>query len=49
MIKVGLSPSKKPCVCFVESPLKKMKNVFYLWLFHLMTLGNVDKTTWLER
>ena len=29
-VKVGLSPSKKNYViCFIESPLKKMKNAFY--------------------
>ena len=33
MFKVGLSPSKKNCViCFSGSPLKMMKNVFYLTL-----------------
>ena len=30
-IKVGLSPSKNICViCLIESPLKMMKNAFYL-------------------
>ena len=29
-IKVGFSPSQKNCViCFIESPLKMMKNAFY--------------------
>ena len=31
--KVGLSPSKKMCViCFIESPVKMIKNVFYFIL-----------------
>ena len=32
-LKVGLSPSKKIFICFIESPLKMMKNVF----FHLQS------------
>ena len=32
-LKVGLSPSKNNCViCFIESPLKIMKNAFYFIL-----------------
>ena len=30
VLKVGLSPSKKiRVICFIESPLKMMKNTFY--------------------
>ena len=37
--KVGLSPSKKICViCFIESPLKVMKNAFYFILKALFVL-----------
>ena len=33
VIKVRLSPSKKNCaICFIESPLKMMKNAFYFIL-----------------
>ena len=53
--KVGLSPSKKICfVFFDESPLKMMKNAFYLILkalfvlkifkFLSKTFGHVGKT-----
>ena len=32
-LKVGLSPTKKNCIiCFIESPIKMMKNVFYFIL-----------------
>ena len=55
-IKVGFSPSKKNCViCFIESPLKMVKNAFYLILkalfvlmifkFLLRLFGHVGKTT----
>ena len=38
-LKVGLSPSKKNCViCFIESPLKMMKNAFYFILKALFVL-----------
>ena len=38
-IKVGLPPSKKNCViCFIESPLKMMKNAFYFILKALFFL-----------
>ena len=38
-LKVGLSPSKKNCVtCFIESPLKMMKNAFYFILKALFFL-----------
>ena len=58
--KVGLSPSKRICViCSIESPLKMMKNTFYLFLNALFVLkifkilsrlfGHVGKTSWLER
>ena len=37
--KVGLSPSKKICViCFIEIPLKMMKNAFYFILKALLVL-----------
>ena len=60
ILKVGLSPSKKNCViCFIESPLKKMKNAFYFILKALFVLkifkflswlfGYVGKTAWFER
>ena len=60
LIKVGLSPSKKNClICFNESPLKLMKNVFYLTLkvifvlkiykFLSWLLGHVEETAYLER
>ena len=39
LIKIGLSPSKKICfICFNESPLKVMKNVFYFILQALLVL-----------
>ena len=58
--KVGLSPSEKNCViCFIESPLKMMKNAFYFILKALFVLkifkilswlfGQVEKMAWLER
>ena len=58
--KVGLSPSRKNCViCFVESPLKIMRNAFYFILKALFVLkifmflsrrfGHVGKTASLER
>ena len=54
-LKVGLSPSKKICVIYlIESPLKVMKNAFYLILKALFVLkifkllsrlfGHVGKT-----
>ena len=37
--KVGLSPSKKNgVICFIESPLKMMKNAFYFILKALFVL-----------
>ena len=59
-LKVGLSPSKKNCViCFIESPLKIIKNVFYFILKALFVLkvfnflswcfGHVGKTAWLVK
>ena len=59
-IKVGLSTSKKICViCWIESPLKMMKNAFYFILKAFLVLktfkflsrlfGHVVKTAWLER
>ena len=59
-LKVGHSPCKKNCViCFIESPLKILKNVFYfIWksLFVLNILkflswpfGHVGKKARLER
>ena len=58
--KVGLSPSKKIYVtCFIESPLKIIKNAFYIILKVLFVLkifkflswhfGDVEKAAWLER
>ena len=55
LIKFGLSPSKKNCfICFNESPLKLMKNIFYLILkvifvlkiykFLSLLLGHVEET-----
>ena len=39
IMKVGLSPSGKNCViCFIESPLKIMKNAFYFILKALFIL-----------
>ena len=54
-LKVGLSPSKKMCViCFIESPLKMMKNAFYfvskalfvlkIFTFLSQLFGHVEKT-----
>ena len=59
-VKVGLSPSKKNYViCFIESPLKKMKNAFYfivkayfvLKIFKFLSwiFGHVEKTAWVDR
>ena len=59
-IKVGLWPSRKICViCFIERPLKMMKNAFYFILNALFVLkifkflswlfGHVEKMAWLER
>ena len=55
-VKVGLSPSKN--ICFIESPLKSIKNAFYFILKALFALkiftflswvfGLVEKTAWLE-
>ena len=36
--KVGLSPSKKIVISFIESPLKLMKNAFYFILKALFVL-----------
>ena len=39
LLKVGLSPSKKiSVICFIESPLKMMKNAFYFILKALFIL-----------
>ena len=39
LLKVGLSSSQKNCViCFIESPLKMMKNGFYFILKALFVL-----------
>ena len=58
MFKVGLSTSKKKFICFNDSPLKMMKNAFYLmWIalfifkiFKFMSwlFEHVGKTAWLE-
>ena len=40
ILKVGLSPSKKIYViCFIESPLKMMKNAFYFILKNLFSFS----------
>ena len=59
VIKVGLSPSKKNClICFNESPLKLMKNVYLIlkvnfvlkiYKFLSWLLGHVEETAYLER
>ena len=58
-LKVGLSRSKKIGICFIESPLKVIKNTFYFILkacfvlkifkFLLWLFGHIGKTAWLER
>ena len=59
-VKNGLSPSTKICViCFIESPLKMIKNAFYFILKALSFLkifkflswvfGHIEKTAWLKR
>ena len=46
--KVGLSPSKKICViCFIESPLKMIKNAFYFILKALFVLKIFKFLSWL--
>ena len=46
-IIVGLSPSKKNCVfCFIESPLKVMKNAFYFILKALFVLEIFKFLSW---
>ena len=59
ILKSDSQPPKKNCfICFNESPLKMMKNVFsfYLkssfraqdiWIF-VLNFGHVEKTAWLE-
>ena len=60
MLETERSPSKKFCViCFIESPLKVMKNVFFfiskalfvhkIYLFLSRLFGHVEKAAWLER
>ena len=60
IVEVGLSPSKKNCViCFIESPLKLMKDAFYFILKALFIIkifkflswlfDQLGKTAWLER
>ena len=57
-IKFGISLSKKICdICFIKSPLKMMKNAFWLILKALFVLkifrflswlfGHVEKSDWL--
>ena len=59
-LKSDSHPPIKICViCFIESPLKVMKNAFYFILkalfvleifkFLLLLYGHVEKTAWLER
>ena len=46
--KVGLSTSKKNCViCFIESPLKVIKNAFYFILKALFVLKVFKFLSWL--
>ena len=46
--KLGLSPSKKVVfLCFNESPLKMMKNVFYFMLKTLFVLEIFQFLSWL--
>ena len=46
-VKVGLSPSKKNCfVCFIESPLKMMKNAFYFSLKALFVCKMFKFLSW---
>ena len=48
MLKVGLSPSKKiVLICFIESPLKMMKNAFYFVLKVLFVLEILKFLPWL--
>ena len=58
-LKVGLIPSENIwMVCFIESPLKMMKNAFYFTIKAIFILkifkflswlfGHVEKTAWLE-
>ena len=58
--KVGLSPSQKNIfICFIESPLKMIKNAFYFILKALFVpkifkflsglFDHAGKTAWLER
>ena len=52
-------PKMKSIICFIESPLKMMKNAFYFILKALFILkifkflswlvGHVEETAWLER
>ena len=45
---VGLSPHLKNCViCFIESPLKVMKNAFYFILKALFSLKILEFLSWL--
>ena len=58
-LKLGSHLPKKFCfICFIEIPLKMMKNVFYFILEALLVLnmfkflswffGHIEKTAWLE-
>ena len=60
IVKVRLSSSNNNCIfCFIENPLKKMKNAFYfIWkalfvlkIFKILSwlFGHVAKMAWLER
>ena len=58
-IKVGLSPSKKKIICFIDTPSKFMQNAYYFILKALFVLKifkflsslfrHAEKTAWLER
>ena len=48
ILQVGLSPIKKNCfICFNESPLKMVKNIFYFILRALFDLKMFKLLSWL--
>ena len=60
IVKARPSPSKRNCVvCFIENPLKMIKNAFYFMLkasfilkvfkFLSWRFGHAEKMVWLER
>ena len=51
-LKVRLLPSDKICIiCFIESPLKMVKNAFYFILKMLLSwlFGQAENLAWLEK